>query len=281
MPDKDQLATWLAGETGLPLTATTGVDADGDQWIRLAPEGVSAQHAFAVRVTVAWRRLTIAFEPGNFAGGLLEDMSAPDADGRSLFRATLSSAINAGAEVVLRIDGADRLYDDDAIWGSPWKRFSLELRKGNIPFRTGDVDDDGVLRAWAGVFMAALLAILPVEVEQDVNDTDNQAGFPEGAAKTVTVNRYERDRRNRAAAIAIHGLSCKACDMNFGERYGPIASGFIEVHHTVPVSRLGTGYVIDPRTDLIPLCSNCHSVAHRQDPPMAVEDIRRLLQPVA
>ena len=46
----------------------------------------------------------------------------------------------------------------------------------------------------------------------------------------VAVNRYERDRRNRAAAIAIHCLGCRhAADM--GTRYGEAASGFIEVHH--------------------------------------------------
>lgn len=279
MPDKDQLASWLAAETGLPLVATSGLDANGDHWIRLTPQDVSAQHAFSVRLTMAWRRLTITFEPGSFAGGLLEDIAQADADGRALFRYTLQNARSSGADIILRIDGADQPYDADGFWGTPWKRMHLELRKANLLLGDSDDEDDIILRNWSAPFMAALVAILPIEDEHDDDDvTGLQAGFPEGAARQVLVNRYERDRRNRAAAIAIHGLSCRACDMNFAERYGPVAAGYIEIHHTVPVSRLGAGYVINPQTDLIPLCSNCHTVAHRQDPPIPAETIRSMMR---
>jgi 5-methylcytosine-specific restriction protein A len=88
------------------------------------------------------------------------------------------------------------------------------------------------------------------------------------------VNRYERDRRNRAAALAIHGYVCKACDLEMSDRYGPDAAGLIEVHHVTPVSEVGPGYIIDPRTDLVPLCPNCHSVAHRRSPPFSVDELR-------
>lgn len=93
----------------------------------------------------------------------------------------------------------------------------------------------------------------------------------------VEVNRYERDRRNRAAALAIHGRSCSGCGMSFDELYGEVAAGFIEVHHVTPVSMLGEDYVIDPRTDLIPLCPNCHAVVHRMTPPMPVSELVALL----
>jgi 5-methylcytosine-specific restriction protein A len=59
--------------------------------------------------------------------------------------------------------------------------------------------------------------------------------------------------------------------------YGTAAVGLIEVHHVRPVSMLGAGYLIDPRTDLVPLCPNCHSVAHRRNPPYSIDDIRRML----
>src|SRR6185437_4787938 len=51
---------------------------------------------------------------------------------------------------------------------------------------------------------AAIIGILPLD-GNEILPADNQQGFPEGAVTTVTTNRYERDRRNRAAAIAIHG----------------------------------------------------------------------------
>ena len=109
-------------------------------------------------------------------------------------------------------------------------------------------------------------------------DTSSESfeGFPEGSICSVTVNRYERDRRNRASAIAIHGTRCQGCGMDFGERYGKVAKGFIEVHHIIPVSKMPAGYVVNPETDLIPLCSNCHSVVHRGEAPMAIEKLTKL-----
>jgi len=61
------------------------------------------------------------------------------------------------------------------------------------------------------------------------------------------------------------------------DRYGEAAVGFIEVHHLTPVSTLGPGYVIDPRTDLAPLCPNCHGMAHRRTPPWSIAELRQML----
>src|SRR5690606_9654551 len=98
-------------------------------------------------------------------------------------------------------------------------------------------------------------------------------------AKTaVLVNRYERDRRNRAAALAIHGHVCKACDADLGVNYGSAADGLVEIHHLTPVSQLGPDYIINPITDLIPLCPNCHAVAHRRDPPYSVIELKKMIR---
>jgi 5-methylcytosine-specific restriction enzyme A len=102
-------------------------------------------------------------------------------------------------------------------------------------------------------------------------------GLPEGAKLRIEVNRYERDRRNRAAALAINGYACKACDIDMNASYGEAAVGLIEVHHVTPVSVLGPDYRINPATDLVPLCPNCHAVAHRRVPPYSVEEIRAML----
>ena len=102
--------------------------------------------------------------------------------------------------------------------------------------------------------------------------------MPEGACVRVEINRYERSRINRAACIEIHGESCLVCGFNFGREYGEAGRGFINVHHVVPVSRLGPGYRINPVTDLVPLCPNCHAMAHRFDPPASVNTLRALLR---
>ena len=116
---------------------------------------------------------------------------------------------------------------------------------------------------------------MPLEAAESSDEEID--GYPEGALTTVQANRFERDRRNRAAAIAIHGTSCLACGVEMGNVYGGIAQGFIEIHHVTPVSQLGAGYRIDPAKDLVPLCPNCHSVTHRCSPPFSVEEIQSLI----
>ena len=44
--------------------------------------------------------------------------------------------------------------------------------------------------------------------------------------------------------------------------YGKEFAGKIEVHHIVPISEIGTDYKVDPETDLIPVCPNCHAILH-------------------
>ncbi|WP_299948311.1 HNH endonuclease [uncultured Microbulbifer sp.] len=99
----------------------------------------------------------------------------------------------------------------------------------------------------------------------ELNDTENTLeSSSEGKASTRFVTTYERDPKYRKQAIAIHGASCAACDFNFGEFYGEYAEGYIHIHHITPVSEFESPRKIDPETDLIPLCANCHSVVHRR-----------------
>ncbi|MEO8282055.1 MAG: HNH endonuclease [Pseudarthrobacter sp.] len=86
--------------------------------------------------------------------------------------------------------------------------------------------------------------------------------YPGSAVVRVAVNRYERDPEARRACIAHRGNSCAACGFSFEMVYGEIGADFIHVHHTVPASQLGITYQLDPLTDLVPLCANCHAMAH-------------------
>ena len=89
---------------------------------------------------------------------------------------------------------------------------------------------------------------------------------------------YERSPRNRQRALEIHGNRCIACGFDFDEIYGhEHARGFIEIHHVQSITQVN-GPVI-PETDLIPLCSNCHSMAHRERGRiLTVKEINALLR---
>lgn len=100
-----------------------------------------------------------------------------------------------------------------------------------------------------------------------------QGLFPEGAVRTIVVNRYERDPRARAACVEHWGQACLACGLDFASVYGELGKGFIHVHHLTPVSQLGPDYQVDPVADLRPLCPNCHAMVHTQDPPLSPDDL--------
>ncbi|MFP3462255.1 HNH endonuclease [Arthrobacter globiformis] len=92
----------------------------------------------------------------------------------------------------------------------------------------------------------------------------------------VGVNRYERNPYARRVCLAHHGTSCAACGFSFEAAYGPEGEGFIHVHHLVPAAQLGPGYELDPVGDLVPLCPNCHAMAHRRRIPYTVAELRAM-----
>lgn len=100
----------------------------------------------------------------------------------------------------------------------------------------------------------------------------------EGSRKTVLVNRYERDPKLRAAAILFHGVRCAVCDFDFEENYGPVGRGFCHVHHLIPLGETEAPQLVDPKTDLVPLCANCHSMVHRQSPAMTISELKAMLR---
>jgi predicted HNH restriction endonuclease len=117
-------------------------------------------------------------------------------------------------------------------------------------------------------------APMPPKPEPD----DDFESAEEGSKTLRYVATYERDPRYRRQALAIHGLRCKACDVNMGERYGLYAEGLIHVHHVVPVSTYEKPRRIDPATELVPVCPNCHAVIHRKKTAtLSIGDIRALL----
>lgn len=276
--DPRRLERLVSGETSLRFEVSAGQDDGGKPWYLLRPAGVPSDHSFGIRSTHGWRRLQVAFEPGKFAGDLLGYMGSCDETGRVAFSAILKDCEQRGAKITLRVNDQAFQVGDDRIWEQPWSRVALTLSKGQVELGAEDGPSDlEIIGEWTCRFAAAVAATLPVGEEQGANEPFAE-GLPEGAQTIVRINRYERDRRNRAAAIAIHGSACKACGLDMGQLYGEAATGFVEVHHIIPVSGLGEDYVIDPERDLVPLCPNCHAVAHRKQPPFSVLEIADMIR---
>ena len=92
---------------------------------------------------------------------------------------------------------------------------------------------------------------------------EETAGTTEGKRTIYYTTKYERSSKNREAAIRIHGTKCMICGFDFGQKYGELGKGYIEVHHIKPLATLEQEVVINPETDLICVCANCHRMLHR------------------
>ncbi len=107
--------------------------------------------------------------------------------------------------------------------------------------------------------------------------SDESIFFTEGVKKTITVNSYERNPKARSLCVKHWGSLCAVCKLDFQEAYGDIGSGFIHVHHLVPVSQTGGSYQVDPVKDLRPVCPNCHSMLHTSNPPLSIEHLKEII----
>lgn len=118
--------------------------------------------------------------------------------------------------------------------------------------------------------------------DNELQDTPNGhidgKSIREGKKAYVYSTKYERSSKNRLAAIKIHGTKCMACGFDFGKFYGKQGKDFIEVHHVKPLHEVNGEMEVNPETDLICLCSNCHRMIHR-DPhhTLSLEELKQII----
>ena len=115
--------------------------------------------------------------------------------------------------------------------------------------------------------------------EESSHWDDKDESITEGRGTDQTSIRYERSKKARERCLKRWGYKCYICGMDFETTYGEIGKGFIEVHHKVPISQRKGEYELVPERDMIPLCSNCHSMVHyKVDVPRDVDELRKLIR---
>ena len=72
-------------------------------------------------------------------------------------------------------------------------------------------------------------------------------------------------------------LRCDVCGFSFVERYGILATGYIEAHDTMPLDSLQPGKKIRTN-DLVKVCSNCHRMLHLQNGSISFRQFRTLIR---
>ncbi len=100
----------------------------------------------------------------------------------------------------------------------------------------------------------------------------------EGTTWRITVNAYERNREARRKCLEYYGSSCVVCELDLGSVYGPVAQGFIHVHHLKPLAEIGREYEVDPIADLRPICPNCHAIIHIGRRTRSIKEVKESME---
>ena len=263
----------------IPFLVERGMDSY--PWVRVTPKGEKGQ-MFSIRVTNRTNvRLVINFEPQAFSAALVASMGRSDEGKRMSFCDSVRLQMARGGEVAMKINGMSVAPDDYSTWPSDeWKRVEFQTVVILPEGIAGEPElVEGKIREWGCLVMGTFLSLVRIDLVERTPKVDPCLQMPqtEGDRFSVVVNKYERSTVNRFLCIAKHGTSCSICGFDFKKKYGQMGDGFIHVHHIVPVSKLGPGYVIDPENDLTPVCPNCHAMLHRKDPPYRPDELRRMI----
>jgi 5-methylcytosine-specific restriction protein A len=234
------------------------------------PNGVHRNEGFAVHFRLGWRSAEACFVPGLFSADLLTRMGQCDTEAKCIFR-TFADAVSAKkVRVQMRVNGADTSPFLTESWPTQWAKLDLSLKRTPIVVDTGN---DAQLEEFISDLVLPTFGMLVSLIGTEDYEVPTE-GEMEGRAIQSCVTRYERKRLNREACIQLKGTRCEVCGFDFAVAYGPLGLGYIEIHHLTPVSVLGADYRIDIARDLAPLCSNCHSMAHRETPPVPLDRLR-------
>ncbi len=247
------------------------VTLDGCKYRALRPRDLERGHGFFVAVAQTPRQILASLHFDSYAGRLFRLMADADEASKASLSKLVSSAPQSGLSAYCVVE---QTHTTNQTLGAPsWRSLEVEVSTRILPKQ----DAADLQRLAANVSSYALaMALCLVQVEEAA-DATSTVGEMEGALTQVLVNKYERSPANRAACLAFHGTCCKGCGFDFGAVYGEIGIGFIEVHHTTPVSLMGQNYVVDPISELVPLCSNCHSIIHRRSPPLSIDELISLI----
>lgn len=167
----------------------------------------------------------------------------------------------------------------------------MELRLLNTleedRLRLKDLQDNGMKgavqgpRSLKGELLDFVLSQLSSVIEESHSEDQilENVIYKEGKMVKQYGTKYERNQKLRNKAIELHGVTCRCCGFNYEEVYGEIGKGFIEIHHIKPMYSIKEEIIVDPTTDLVPLCSNCHKMVHRKkEQPLTIEELKQTIK---
>jgi len=135
--------------------------------------------------------------------------------------------------------------------------------------------------------MLSLYSLLSYKGGIDTDSTEDDYKPSEGLTTLKEMRQYKTHRRieraysNSRKVKKELGYTCEACGFNFKKVYGKLSLNkkkeeYIEAHHKRQIQDLPEGEIVEFKIeDFSVLCSNCHRMVHRKNPPYSVDEIRK------
>lgn len=241
-----------------------------DSWFDIKPHNLDKE-LFDVEVKFKNQiRMIIEVRPEKYSAFAIADMSKASDEKKKMFTEYANQLSRRRAKIDFYIN--DNLCDiqNSDSWPQTWSNYKLRISKSPICREDETLDAAKTTATWTGIVVGMFLSLL------NITENDNDL-YVEGGLNRIETNRYERNPVNRELCLAANGYNCKICGFSFERKYGEIGHHFIHVHHIVPVSDMKKEYMINPVSDLIPVCPNCHAMLHRQDPPFLPDELIEII----
>lgn len=228
----------------------------------------SENNLFVIRLEIKDDiRLSIECEPEKYAASFVKAISESQVNKREMFCIYWEKLLDNDelAKTNVKINDVDVSQDDFKKYSTAWNKFSIRYTRAPY-FDRDDEKEKKVVDALINI-VGMMLSLVDIEFE----------GFEEGSVTMSVHKKYERNPINRRICLSVKGYRCSVCGKLLEEEYGEVAKDVIEVHHAVPVSSMGEGYIVDPIKDLYPVCPNCHTILHKKNPPYTIDEARQLI----
>jgi len=264
-PEEVSLAIQLVEEaTRIALKLSKSKVNGSEEWVARIDD-LGDEPSFSICMTTTPYRGIAALIPDTFAGAFLHNVCLRARDAVDTWDAMVEESAKCGTRVALSVNGSAVTVTEAISYD--WQFLEIE---GDTKF-----SEPRSARSRGHALASSFLGVLSLFIA--CSEDDDTPGDEEGRPVEERSVRYERSRANRIRCLNFHGFDCVVCGFNFESAYGSLGRGFVEVHHLFAVAAMPPGYRPDPTSEMVPLCANCHRMAHTTTPPTSPEVLREAL----
>lgn len=107
-----------------------------------------------------------------------------------------------------------------------------------------------------------------------VTESNKQKEAVEGETYRTEAIFRSRNRALIQAKKVNSDYRCEVCHFSFQKSYKKIGHEYIVAHHLRPIAAGPSKTTLD---DIALVCANCHGMIHTKNPPISIEDLRKLV----